>query len=123
MFSLRYAVGLASGLGLCRRGETPSPISREAYQLQILPRRTVDAHRCRQWDMLTMASSVATVHSSQSLIEVQLVEVRMHLRTIPFTEALHRPVALLMHLLLAERATLVKEPCEEMPRHVRTLPR
>jgi hypothetical protein len=64
--------------------------------------------------MLTMASSMATVHNSQSLIEVQLVEVCMHLRTIPFTEALHRPVVLLMHVLLAERATLVKEPCEEM---------
>jgi hypothetical protein len=72
--------------------------------------------------MLTMASSMATVHSSQSLIEFQLIQVRMHLRTIPFTKALHRPVAMLMQVLLAEWATLVKEPCEEM-QHVCTLPR
>jgi hypothetical protein len=34
----------------------------------------------------------------------------MHFGTKPPTKALHRCVALLMHLLLAKRATLAKKP-------------
>jgi hypothetical protein len=46
----------------------------------------------------------------------------MHLGTIPFTEAMHRCIALLTHLLLTERTALVKEACEEIHQHVRDLP-
>jgi hypothetical protein len=46
----------------------------------------------------------------------------MHLGTIPFANAMHRSATLFMHLLLTERATLVKEPYEQIQQHARNLP-
>jgi hypothetical protein len=57
---------------------------------------------------------MVAVYGAQGLIELQLVEVCMHLGTEPFTEALHRFMALFAHLLLAKRATLAKETHEEI---------
>jgi hypothetical protein len=64
--------------------------------------------------MLAMTYGMAAVHCSQSLVEFELVEVCMHLGTKPFAKALHCCASLRMHLLLAQRAMPVKEPCEEM---------
>jgi hypothetical protein len=50
----------------------------------------------------------------QRLEEVGLVEVCVCLGTKPFAKALHRFVAQLVHLLLAKRATLVKEPYKKI---------
>jgi hypothetical protein len=72
--------------------------------------------------MPTVASGMASVHCVQSLVEVQLIEVGVWLGTKPFAKTLHCSVALLMHLLPAERAALVKEACEKMHQHAFTLP-
>jgi hypothetical protein len=62
-----------------------------------------------------MTPGMAAVHRAQSLVEFQLVGVCMPLGTKPFTQALHHLVSLLIYLLLAARATLVKEPYEAIP--------
>lgn len=72
--------------------------------------------------MLPMATDMAAVYCAQSLVELQFVEVCMKLRAKPLAKALHYCVALLMHLLLAKRATPVKEPREEIPQHAFALP-
>jgi hypothetical protein len=72
--------------------------------------------------MRTMTSDVATVHGSQGLVELSLGEVCMHLGTTPSTKAVHRAARLLMRLLLADRAMLVKEPYEKFQQHARDLP-
>jgi hypothetical protein len=72
--------------------------------------------------MSTMTSGVATVHGSQGLVELSLGEVCMHLGTIPFTKAVHRGARLLMRLLLADRAMLVKEPYEKVQQHACDFP-
>jgi hypothetical protein len=46
----------------------------------------------------------------------------MHLGTIPFTKAVHPGARLLMRLLLADQATLEKEPYEKFQQYARDLP-
>jgi hypothetical protein len=67
--------------------------------------------------MLAVAGRVVTVDRGQSLVEVKFIEVRMHFATKPFAKSLRRFVTLLMHLLLAKRAMLVKEPPKEIHQH------
>jgi len=63
------------------------------------------------------------VRCRQGFIKIQVVEVCMGLGTKPFAKTLHRCLTLLMHLLSTQRATLVKETCEEMRQHAFVLPR
>jgi hypothetical protein len=70
-----------------------------------------------------MTPGMAAVHGAQSFVELQLVEVCMPRGTKPFTQALHDFVSLYIYLLLAKRATLVKEPNEAIYEHASALPR
>jgi hypothetical protein len=95
-------------------GEAPFAVSFHVRHLWHLPWREVHAYSFRQWDVFTMAPGMATVDRVQGLEEVQLVDVCVHLGAKPFAKALHRFIALDVHLLLAKRATLVKEPGEQI---------
>lgn len=99
------------------------PIAVESYELLNVPRRAVAAERLWQGDMLTVTPCVATVCGSQGLVKLQFVKVRMCLRTIPSPKAMHGMATVLMHIPLAIRATLAKEPGKDVQQHARTLPR
>jgi hypothetical protein len=95
----------------------------QGSQLSTVPRGEVRAQYLRQRHVPAVARGMVPVHCIQGFIKIQLVKVCMGLGTKPFAKALHRCLVLLMHLLPAQRATLVEETCEEMRQHAFVLPR